>query len=50
MEPPVQLSSGRARWVAAIMAFNAQPGPGRRAIPAAFLQALQQQQIGRSRN
>jgi len=48
VEPPVQLPPGRGRWVAAIMAFNAQPG--RRAIPAAFLRALQQQQIGRSRN
>jgi len=47
---PVQLPPGRARWLAAIMAFNAQPGPGRRAIPAVFLQALQQQQIGRSPN
>jgi len=50
LEPPVQLPPGRARWLAAILAFNAQPGPGRRAIPAAFLESLQQQQIGRSRN
>jgi len=47
VEPPVQPGPGLDRF-AAMYAFAAQPGPGRRAIPAAFLQTLQQ--IGRSRN
>jgi len=50
VEQPYQLTPDRARWVASLLAFNARPGPGRRAIPAAFLDSLRQRQIGRSRN
>jgi len=49
VEPPVQPGPGEGGRLATLMAFNAQPGPDRRAIPVAFLQTLQQQ-IGRSRN